>query len=298
MQPLSAGTQSLIEKLEAMRPEARKRDRERRKGLGDWAKQTNPGEAPKIWTAQDLIVDTSAATIKANKAQKWMYGCVDCYQSGGWISGVGRDAYPCPKCDGLNGLIDRVNRSRLPSKFYGKKYDRSRQNLAGEGSADLLTDWGRGVFGREDVSGAAFVGAPGRGKSHLAYTIGQWVLFQGGRRVRWVNWPKHLEGIKASYGDRRTRSAECWDGLPTKGLVIVDDFGAAQATEWAKTQSWALFEECPQAVTLLITTNLNPSESGAGGMADALGERAASRLFGVCGSAIFVFGGEDKRRAI
>jgi len=302
MRRLSSDAFNIVAALEEMRPAARERDRERLRNVEGICGSLvgEPMKAPEVWSEEDLAIEHNGPTVKAKKGPRWLYGCAACYQTGGWVGGGGDYRYTerCVTCAGLDFLVDNVNGARLPSKFYGRNYDRSRLALVGTGASELLKEWGRGVTAGEAVSGAAFIGPPGRGKSHLAFVIGQWAMFKGGRRVRWVNWPKHLENIRASYGDKRCRPAECWDGLPSNGLVVVDDFGASRSTEWARDQSWALFEECPPSVQLLITSNLNPAEVGAGGMSEALGERAASRLMGQCGAAIFVFGGGEPRRAV
>jgi DNA replication protein DnaC len=74
-------------------------------------------------------------------------------------------------------------------------------------------------------------------------------------------------------------------------LLVVDDLGAAKATEWTEEVNYRLINHRYEAEKpTLITSNVRPSQLG-----DALGDRVASRLTEMCQRVVLK--GSDRRRA-
>ncbi|MFC6067020.1 ATP-binding protein [Streptomyces ochraceiscleroticus] len=134
------------------------------------------------------------------------------------------------------------------------------------------------------------VGTTGTGKTHQAYGAVR-SLLAAGVRLRWK-----ATTAADLYADLRPRPGH--DGerelqdLARCPLLIIDDLGAAKASEWTEEITMRLIDRrYTQMLPTLVTTNL--------GMADLrahIGDRVASRLTEMTDKVIL--DGPDRRRAI
>lgn len=128
------------------------------------------------------------------------------------------------------------------------------------------------------------VGGPGRGKSHLA-SAAVLALCAGGRAVRYEYVPSLLNALRPG---ARYATPEAWDALERAGVLVLDDLGADQLTEWGEGRlNTLIHERLHQARPTVITADLTPQQ-----LVDALGARAASRMreYG-----LVIVEGEDRR---
>jgi DNA replication protein DnaC len=136
-------------------------------------------------------------------------------------------------------------------------------------------------------------GGYGCGKTHLAYAAANYRR-EHGLPYRMLTAPALMAQLRNSIDEKRLSiehnapvayGPEDWVRTysETAALLILDDLGAQQDTEWATTQLFAILNARYDAeLPTLITTNLHP---------DALDPRLASR----CRRGIVVCQGADQR---
>jgi DNA replication protein DnaC len=150
--------------------------------------------------------------------------------------------------------------------------------------------------------GLTLTGNVGTGKTHVA--LGLVKLACGlGIEARFLTMAELLAAIKATYDrerqvpHRRGRSgaageAELLDELADLPLLALDDLGSENPTHWVRDRLYTLINSryLSQRPTI-VTTNLSLEA-----LADRLGERTVSRLWGV--SLVINFGGADYREQV
>jgi DNA replication protein DnaC len=110
-----------------------------------------------------------------------------------------------------------------------------------------------------------------------------------GVRARWV--ATSAADLYASLRPRHQVDSETvFDRYAKADVLLVDDLGAAKATEWTEEVNYRLINHRYEAERpTLFTSNVRPSELGA-----ALGDRVASRLTEMCQRVVLK--GSDRRR--
>lgn len=131
-------------------------------------------------------------------------------------------------------------------------------------------------------------GATGTGKTYAAYGAVR-ALSVSGVRCRWS-----LVTAADIYARLRPRpridSEEDFESLARTTLLVIDDLGAAKATEWTEEVNYRLINHRYEHMRpALITSNVPPRELTA-----AVGERVASRLTEM--ATRVVLKGVDRRR--
>lgn len=143
-------------------------------------------------------------------------------------------------------------------------------------------------------NGLFITGPKGTGKTHLVAAIANKLMNQG-IPVVCMTMIDLLERIKSTYTNTRQRfgggydAADVLDAYTAVSLLIIDDLGKEQATEWAIAKIYAIINARYEALMpTIITTNyseaelikrLTPKETGDPTTADA----AIDRLREMCG---------------
>lgn len=103
-------------------------------------------------------------------------------------------------------------------------------------------------------------GPVGVGKSHLAKAAALH-LSEHGWPVRFVTARALLDHIKRSFDEQGPRTDHVLELYRSAGVLILDDFGAEYATEWAARELEALiFDRYERHALTLLTTNVAPAE--------------------------------------
>jgi DNA replication protein DnaC len=126
----------------------------------------------------------------------------------------------------------------------------------------------------EDPRGwLVIAGGNGAGKTHLAAAIANYRLKQG-KPALFVVAPDLLDHLRASYAPESPVSYdERFHQICATPLLILDDLGAQQCTEWAWEKLYQILtRRRNQELPLVVTTNLDVSDSR------ALNRRVSSRL--------------------
>ena len=146
------------------------------------------------------------------------------------------------------------------------------QGLGGRGEAENLPMSKRAVMDWAEQPGGwlTLIGGTGVGKTHLAAAAANDRLAMGDS-VCFAVVPELLDALRASYRDQGEASFEAvFDSLKGVDILVLDDLGAHQSTEWANEK---LYQLCAsrylRKAPTLITTNVQP---------ESLDPRLASRL--------------------
>lgn len=162
-------------------------------------------------------------------------------------------------------LSVRAGMAGIPERYQGATFE-TFDALAGkdEARAEALVWDGRGSV--------VLCGLWGVGKTHLACSMAISQIKRG-RPVRFSDTKAFLDELKARFGtDQVQPYYERVADFP--GVLVLDDLGAEQDSEWAEAQLRALLNHrYSRRFTTLVTTNMGHTEVG-----KRLGGAVASRL--------------------
>ena len=141
-------------------------------------------------------------------------------------------------------------------------------------------DAGRGLWIQGDV---------GTGKTTLAMLISKAAL-DAGRSVAIYSLPRLLNLLRDSM-DSDKGMVDFMNRLTAVDLLHLDDLGAENQTDWVLEQLYSIINARYEAERAIVaTTNLMPED-----LSERLSSRTVSRLVGICGDLIPLYG-EDMRR--
>lgn len=126
--------------------------------------------------------------------------------------------------------------------------------------------------------GILFSGNVGSGKTFLSSAIANYLL-QNGQSVLFVVVPDLLDRIRASYNKNSDFSElEILDRAGNVPVLILDDLGVHNYTEWAKNKIYSILNKrLNNEIPTVINSNLSLEE-----MEEHLGERTTSRIVEMC----------------
>lgn len=132
--------------------------------------------------------------------------------------------------------------------------------------------------------GLLIYGLPGNGKTYLVSSIANELLKQY-IPVVCASINAILRQIQTCYRDRSNNTPETIiNGLNQACLLIIDDLGAEQQTEWSKSMIYSLIDaRYRRGLPLMITSNLNinPQETNSI-LAEMYDRRTESRILEMC----------------
>jgi DNA replication protein DnaC len=129
-------------------------------------------------------------------------------------------------------------------------------------------------------------GQRGTGKTHLAAAIAQ-AAAAAGTPTLYASAPRQLDFVKDGFRDRS--SSERLEALIEVDLLVLDDLGSEQPTEWAAATLFALLDErYRHDRPTVFTSNLHPDKLGGTANASIAGQyaRIADRIAGQCGGGL------------
>jgi DNA replication protein DnaC len=151
-------------------------------------------------------------------------------------------------------------------------------------------------FPNPERPGLLLAGDTGTGKTHLAVAALKAIIDKGHEGL-FFDYQNLLDRIRSSY-DKTSGSSdkETYRSAMDAEVLLLDDLGSHRVTEWVEdTVTSIVTYRCNHRKPLIATTNLSPDDTGPaayttpGGsdvhkktLAEAIGERARSRLFEMC----------------
>lgn len=135
----------------------------------------------------------------------------------------------------------------------------------------------RDCLGGKKTRGLYIFGQVGSGKTHLACSIAN-ELIDGGLDVLFVVVPDYLEEIRHSWGQGAGNEKEILDRARWVNVLIMDDLGAHNYSEWTKGKIYAILNHrINNGLPTVITSNLEYLEIG-----NYLDYRISSRITELC----------------
>jgi DNA replication protein DnaC len=112
-------------------------------------------------------------------------------------------------------------------------------------------------------------GGYGCGKTHLAAAIANFAVSMGVPTL-FITVPDMLDSLRFAFNDPDSTFAQRFEEIRSAPLLVLDDFGTQNATEWAKEKLFQIVNyRYTNRLPLVVTTNLN---------LDDIEERIHSRL--------------------
>lgn len=103
-------------------------------------------------------------------------------------------------------------------------------------------------------------GTFGTGKTHIAAAIAIQLMEQG-HQVIFQTADDLLRGIKVTFDETGSKEQEAIDRLKNCELLVIDDIGKEQATDWSTAQLYAIINDRYESQKpLIITTNFNETD--------------------------------------
>jgi len=175
----------------------------------------------------------------------------------------------------------KLSKQMLSSRFDNFNYDYYKDNLAEiKKAVKLAQDFSDAVVNGQAADGLILTQVRYYGKTYLACCIAN-VLIRKNIATLFTVVPDLLDQIKSTYNKGEGQDYSEKDLLDTARevqVLILDDLGAHQYTEWAQGKLFTILNHRINFnLPTVITTNLSLEE-----MDKFIGERAASRIIQLC----------------
>jgi DNA replication protein DnaC len=132
--------------------------------------------------------------------------------------------------------------------------------------------------------GLLFGGPAGSGKTHLAVAILISLALEKNARVLYLNHRELLENLKDGF-DNRDANLQLLRDAEDAEILLLDDLGAAQSTEWSRdVLAKILYSRQKASRRLLLATTVFPDQGAAGQplLTDRISPQLRSLLYELC----------------
>lgn len=156
----------------------------------------------------------------------------------------------------------QMAQSGMKARFLSRTFANFLQDTPGRKKAHRTAKEYADNFAAHKANGDGLYieGTFGTGKTHLAAAIAIQLMEQG-HQVIFKTADDLLRDIKATFDESGRKEQEALDRLKKCELLVIDDIGKEQATDWSTAQLYAIINdryECQKP--LIITTNFNETD--------------------------------------
>ncbi|MCL1874444.1 MAG: ATP-binding protein [Clostridiales bacterium] len=237
-------------------------------------------------------IDSRELFPNASPGQPEVFVCLLC-QDTGWII-QGDSAAPCScrhqrrlsdlrRRSGLSPALSRHRLEKFELRYYPEylrvvENGKTHRQLAQQALA-AAKNFAAGIRQGLPVRSLLFEGEVGRGKTYLAAAIAN-ALLDAGIDVLFLVVPEFLDEMRYSYQEDNQDYSEA-DLMPRAQkapVLILDDFGAHNFSEWTKNKIFTLINyRLNHQLPIIITTNKSIDS-----LAETIGSRTVSRIVEMC----------------
>ncbi len=226
-----------------------------------------------------------------------VYRCDECKDTGYILSGEGLDmvARIC-KCQKIRNTERKIKSARISKllrnctfdtfeyHYYSQKvqseHNRSYRELAKK-AVDAAAAFVYNILQGQHPGSLMYIGKTGRGKTFLAAAIANELLERKpDTQLLFIVVPDLLNEIRSTYEKNTvTTEYEIIDAARNAEILILDDLGAHNYSDWVKDKLYSIIDyRLQEQLPTVITTNLPDPPA----MSSVLGERITSRVFQLC----------------
>lgn len=137
----------------------------------------------------------------------------------------------------------------------------------------------------------------GTGKTHLGACIANYILHEKKTSVLFKKSRDLMLDIRHTFSDREESEAGVLNEVLSVPLLILDDVGVDQPSDWLKATYWTVFDRRVESQLPMVITTNRPLEAPVGQVAleDRIGLGAVSRLIHLCRGNVIDMTGPDLR---
>lgn len=159
-------------------------------------------------------------------------------------------------------IEQQMARSGMKARFLSRTFENFYADTPGRTKARRISKEYADNFTAHSANGDGLYieGAFGTGKTHLAAAIAIQLMEQG-KNVIFKTADDLLRDIKATFDENGREEQKVLARLKECDLLVIDDIGKEQATDWSTAQLYAIINdryECQKPV--IITTNFNEDD--------------------------------------
>ncbi|WP_210491547.1 ATP-binding protein [Patulibacter sp. SYSU D01012] len=202
-----------------------------------------------------------------------------CDGSGWTVDERTRTATPC-RClpEQRAARTARSLRARIPREYQDASFDHTNINGLPRAAVRQVRRYVETLDERLGAGDGLWIsGSIGTGKTWLAMLVARYAI-ERGQAVAVYSVPRLLSEIRRTYDGEGRTTLELLDQLTSVTLLVLDDVGTERTNPWVLEQLYSIINErWQERRAIVLTTNLDPEQ-----MREQLGERAVSRLVGMC----------------
>jgi len=140
-------------------------------------------------------------------------------------------------------------------------------------------------------------GGTGTGKTNLAYYVSAQAARQGRTVLVW-NTVDLMNDLRRSFDPEAPRAtSEIVEAACTVDLLQLEDLSAARPTEWVLEQLYLIVNRRYEEERSIVCTSDGDPDDTPASLADHIGQRTYSRLLGMCGDPVELYGADMRRVA-
>jgi len=199
------------------------------------------------------------------------------------------------KAEELAKYREMVAKSGLPPRWRDVTFENSNPNLTPR--AFRVAKKYAEQFTVKSPSLLLYSPGPGTGKTHLAVCIANYVLHQKRIPVLFKKARDMMLEIRRTFSDAgELTEADILDRITAVPLLVLDDVGVDPTSQWLQATYWTVFDRRLEwRLPVIVTTNKPLGAEHGPSLADAIGDRAESRLIELCDDNVIDMTGADLR---